>query len=55
MNEKEIIEIFDSLKEATINFWLASKKEDEAKLAKTAAYKQLQLARGEASTIKFNN
>jgi hypothetical protein len=53
MNNKEIEQIFEDLKIATIEFFEASKKEDDAKLEKIAKYKKLQLARSEANNIKF--
>jgi hypothetical protein len=54
MEQQEIEKIFENLKVATVEFYLASKKEDEAKVEKINKYKQLQLARTEAQSIKFN-
>lgn len=54
MQTQEDIEImFETLKIATIDFWKASKLEDEAKIQKIAAYKQLQLARQAVQSITF--
>ena len=54
MTKKEVEEIFDCLRIATIDFWELSKMEDAVKIKKIASYKKLQLARLAAHSIKFD-
>ena len=54
MTREEIQRIFNELNIATVEFWEASKLEDEAKLVKQAKYKKLQMARAEANSVKFD-
>lgn len=53
MTKTEIETIFEDLKQATLDYYEISAEEDTIKLEKTAKYKELKLAREEASSIRF--
>jgi hypothetical protein len=54
VNKQDIQEIIEELGGATIEMMEASKKEDQAKIAKSKARKRLQLARQRFFDIQFD-